>query len=160
MTRLLPGARLPWLFRDEVLILETQRHWMRWPVAGDAERHERICNAAVCGSAVDPAVASIAEGRGASWVERVRRLNSEGTGLALAVTAKDAPEEAIGFVSALVQPDTALLLSAAMVPEARKQGRGKEALKGLVSAVRLVDRPRRLVSLAGCDSGGPKCLIE
>jgi RimJ/RimL family protein N-acetyltransferase len=90
----------PEITHDDVFRLETERMWLRWPRAADAEALARLAG--------DPAVssqtASIPHPYNISdaeqFVRRARAENESGRGLVLALALKRQPNEAIGVIGA------------------------------------------------------------
>jgi RimJ/RimL family protein N-acetyltransferase len=89
----------PEITRDDIFRLETQRLWLRWPRAADAEAIVRFCN--------DPEVAlktttipyPYARNDAETFVLRARSENAAGSALHLALAMKRQPNEAIGMIS-------------------------------------------------------------
>jgi len=138
--------RLPWVFRDEVLILETRRHWMRWPVARDASLVARTAPEWSDSGLVSEAVRGETPSRAEDWIAWTRERNKQGSALCLTVAEKASPSDTVGIVSAAVAPDGDLTLGVLVAPELRQRGRGSEALQGVICALGLVSRPRNLVA--------------
>lgn len=94
----------PDLTRDDVFRIETRRLWLRWPNARDAE--------AIVTLAGDRAVAEMTariphpldRATVDAFVIDVRRANTEGTGLTLALAARSAPTRLIGLVGIAREP--------------------------------------------------------
>ena len=80
----------PEITRDDIFRLETQRLWLRWPRAADAEAIARYCN--------DPEVAlktttipfPYSQSDAEHFVLRTRSENTEGSALYLALAPKRA----------------------------------------------------------------------
>ena len=89
----------PEITRDDIFRLETQRLWLRWPRAADAESIALFCN--------DPEVAlktttipfPYSQSDAERFVLRSRSDNMEGSALHLALAPKRQPNEAIGMIS-------------------------------------------------------------
>jgi RimJ/RimL family protein N-acetyltransferase len=89
----------PEITRDDIFRLETQRLWLRWPRAADAEAIARYCN--------DPEVAlkttaipyPYARTDAESFVLRTRAENAGGSALHLALAPKRQQNEMIGVIS-------------------------------------------------------------
>jgi len=89
----------PEITRDDIFRLETQRLWLRWPRAADAEAIARYCN--------DPEVAlktttipfPYSQSDAEHFVLRTRSENTEGSALYLALAPKRQQNEAIGMIS-------------------------------------------------------------
>jgi len=90
----------PEITRDDIFRLETQRLWLRWPRAADADAISRFAG--------DPEVALKTanipqpyERRHAdAHILQMRETNAAGSGLCLAITLKASPNEAIGLIDA------------------------------------------------------------
>jgi RimJ/RimL family protein N-acetyltransferase len=89
----------PEITRDDIFRLETQRLWLRWPRAGDAEAIARYCNdpeVALKTTAIPyPYTWADAE----SFVLRTRSENAEGSSLHLALAPKRDPNGVVGIIS-------------------------------------------------------------
>ncbi len=91
----------PEITHDDVFRLETERLWLRWPRAADAEEIRR--------HAGDPDVALMTAhiphpyepGDADAFIRAARDENASGRGLHLAVTFKNRPNEPIGLVGLL-----------------------------------------------------------
>jgi RimJ/RimL family protein N-acetyltransferase len=90
----------PEITRDDIFRLETQRLWLRWPRAADADAIARFAG--------DPEVALKTanvpqpyEPRHAeAHILNMREINTAGSGLCLAIALKSKPNEAIGLIDA------------------------------------------------------------
>jgi RimJ/RimL family protein N-acetyltransferase len=89
----------PEITRDDIFRLETERLWLRWPRAADAEEIRK--------HAGDPDVALMTaaipypyeKGDADAFIRAAREENASGGGLQLAITPKNRPNEPIGLVS-------------------------------------------------------------
>ncbi len=89
----------PEITRDDIFRLETQRLWLRWPRAADAEGIARYCD--------DPEVAlktttipfPYSKSDAERFILRARYENAEGSALHLALARKRQQNEAIGMIS-------------------------------------------------------------
>ena len=89
----------PEITRDDIFRLETQRLWLRWPRAADAESIARFCN--------DPEVAlktttipfPYSQSDAERFVLRARSENTAGSALHLALALKRQPNEPFGMIS-------------------------------------------------------------
>ncbi|GEO98616.1 GNAT family N-acetyltransferase [Methylobacterium haplocladii] len=89
----------PDLARDDVFRIETRRLWLRWPQARDAAAIIRLAGERTVADMtariphpIDPLAID-------SFVIEARRCNTEGEGLAMALTLRAAPTALIGIVS-------------------------------------------------------------
>lgn len=88
----------PEITRDDVFRLETERLWLRWPRAADAEAITRLAS--------DPEVSlktatiphPYARSDAESFILRARSENAGGQGLCLVLAPKRQPNEAIGVI--------------------------------------------------------------
>ena len=89
----------PEITRDDIFRVETQRLWLRWPRAADAESIARFCN--------DPEVAlktttipfPYSQSDAERFVLRARSENTAGSALHLALALKRQQNEALGMIS-------------------------------------------------------------
>ena len=89
----------PEITRDDIFRLETQRLWLRWPRAADAEGIARYCD--------DPQVAlktttipfPYSRSDAERFILRARTENAEGSALHLALAPKRQQSEVIGMIS-------------------------------------------------------------
>lgn len=90
----------PEITRDDVFRLETERLWLRWPRAADADAIHRLAG--------DPEVAlktaqipqPYARRDAEAFILRAREENAGGGGLTLVLSPKRQPNEAIGAIGA------------------------------------------------------------
>jgi RimJ/RimL family protein N-acetyltransferase len=91
----------PELTRDDIFRLETQRLWLRWPRAADAEAMTRYAGdeevALQTANIPHPYETKHAD----EHILAVRGLNASGEGLCLALTFKRQPNELIGLIKVL-----------------------------------------------------------
>jgi RimJ/RimL family protein N-acetyltransferase len=152
-TLLIPS--LPELFRDEVFRIETQRLWLRWPVAGDAERLEEIATLEAAARGASAAPHTLLAGKVVDRIAAARAANESGSGLVLALGLKGERGTPVGLVTA--DPARGAALSLCFLLDVRHQGRGlmSEAVRGLVDAVfaygphRVIRGPAALTNHAG-----------
>ena len=122
----------PEITHDDVFRLETERLWLRWPRAADADEIRRHAGdpdvALMTASIPHPYEAHDAD----AFIKSARLENAAGGGLHLVVTPKSRPDEPIGLVEpARGRPprrsDARLLarqaLSGGMASRPRRQGR-------------------------------------
>jgi len=139
----------PEITRDDIFRLETQRLWLRWPRAADAESFARYCN--------DPEVAlktatipfpysrSDAEG----FVLRARSENAGGSALHLALSPKRQQNEVIGVISLVGAENRGEgELGFALARDAWGQGLMTEAARAFVDLVFNVTGLDHLISSA------------
>ncbi len=89
----------PEITRDDIFRLETQRLWLRWPRAADADSIARYCD--------DPEVAlktttipyPYSQSDAESFVLRARTENAEGSALHLAIAPKRDQNNVVGMIS-------------------------------------------------------------
>lgn len=146
---------LPELFRDEVFRIETRRLWLRWPMAGDAERLEEIATLEAAARGAGAAPHPLLAGKVADRIAAARAANESGGGLVLALALKGERGAPVGLVTA--DPARGSALSLCFLLDVRHQGRGlmSEAVGGLVDALfaygphRVIRGPAALANHAG-----------
>lgn len=123
----------PDLTRDDVFRLETRRLWLRWPKASDAS--------ALVALAADPAVAAwsgyaglpLGRGEAQAYILAARQRNAGGLALALALSTRARPDEAIGAASLTLLAPAIAELGVWLAAPHQGQGFGAEAIEALVS---------------------------
>lgn len=90
----------PEITHDDIFRLETERLWLRWPRAADAETIARLAGdpAVATQTATIPHPYNVADAE--AYVLRARSENARGDGLVLALSFKRQPSDAIGVIGA------------------------------------------------------------
>ena len=89
----------PDYFRDDVFRVETQRLWLRWPMAADAPAIERLAGEAEVAQFTARISHPYPRGGGQVFVLAAREANVSGAALHLALAPKAKPAAAIGVIS-------------------------------------------------------------
>lgn len=124
--------QFPCATRDDVFRLETDRLWLRWPRQADAGAlHQVAAPARVAGmTATWPH--PLPDGEAARRIEQIRQCNANGTGLALALSVKNAPDRLVGMVGCGGLATEPLGIGYFLHTQFHGQGLMTEALRGLL----------------------------
>lgn len=144
----------PEITRDDVFRLETERLWLRWPRAADAEEIRRHAGEADVALMTANIPHPYAPRDADAFIHSARAENAAGGGLHLVITPKHRPNEPIGLVS-LHGADRrgAATLGFWLGKPFWGQGYTTEAVRGLIDLAFGITSLDRIVSSARLDNG-------
>ncbi|MFM1816567.1 MAG: hypothetical protein RLZ98_3262 [Pseudomonadota bacterium] len=87
------------LLRDDVLRIETQRLWLRWPETGDARALQEIASHRAVAEMTASWPHPLPNGEAARRICRIRQSNAEGRSVVMAIERKRRPAWFMGLVS-------------------------------------------------------------
>ena len=124
----------PELFRDDALRLETRRLWLRWPSALDVPALHEIASLEAVARSTATWPHPFPDGEAVKRIQQAHAVNSAGSGLRLALTAKSWPGRLIGLVGVDCDGD-GLTLGYLLGVEHQGKGLMTEAVRAIVNAV-------------------------
>jgi RimJ/RimL family protein N-acetyltransferase len=109
----------PEVTRDDIFRLETERLWLRWPRAADAETFVKLAGEpeVALQTATIPYPYEIRHAE--SFILAARSSNADGSGLTLAMAPKKRPNEVIGVIAAQKAGEGRSSLARGYSPEKR-----------------------------------------
>lgn len=131
MPTLSQPSLLPWLFRDDVLVLDTRRLWLRWPVARDGEALQAIAGQREVAEMTATWPHPLPEGEALRRIAKARGEAAAGRSVTLALALRANPTRLVGLIGARALPDGELGLGYLLDPALRGRGLMTEALEGL-----------------------------
>ena len=134
----------PELMRDDVFRLETERLWLRWPRASDAVRISEYASDRDVALMTANIPYPYPAGAAAEFVLMSRAANLEGRRIALVLTLKQRPNEAIGCIDLRSDGEDDAGLGYWLAKPCWRQGHMSEAAGALIN---LVMRSTRVESL-------------
>lgn len=123
----------PDLLRDDVFRLETARLWLRWPRASDAASLVRYGGEQAVAEMTASMPYPYRMEDAAKWIFASRVANAQGGAIALVLTHKRRPAEAIGAIGLHRSRDRTALLGYWLGSPHQGRGLMSEAAEGLIA---------------------------
>ena len=124
----------PDLAKDDVLVLETPRLWLRWPRAADAVAIHRICSLWEVAQFTARIPHPYPSGSAERFIYAARESNAQGRDLTLAMTPKKGKRDVIGSMTLESRGTDRLTLGYVLAPEVWGRGLATEAAHAMVKA--------------------------